>query len=220
MSNCIIAKCYLLEEGDERNVCYLSEETLTIIFKSKKEIFFTHWIRTISFKKKKFLIPIVFGGITASLAGLGLFQYYLNPWVMLSTVFGASLLIYYGAMGGIALTIETPIKEYDFFIKKMTPNLNSFVAFSNTLIQGDSIKFYVSLSKEIVDEAKFSGELKVPEEGLTLTTKKPSIKAEECLLSFNSKDLPIEVKYVQKGNELTPTIFKNIPIDLLTDCQG
>lgn len=217
MTKEIIAKCYLYKDGDEKNLCLLSEETLTVILNSKKEIFFNHWIKSISFKKKKYLIPIVFGGIAASLAGLGLFQYYLNPWVMLSLMFGAALIMYYGIVGGLALTIETPIKEYDFFIGKATPNMQSFIAFANTIIHGDSILFYSLIQSNTWNEAKKLDTLKVPKSGLKLKTTKPAKKEGYEVISIQSKELPVEIKYSTEGEELTPTIYQDIPISLISE---
>lgn len=210
-----IAKCYLLEDGDESNVCFLTDETFTIVYKARKSTFFNHWIKAIFFKNKVYLMPIVFGGIAAPLAGLGLFQYYLNPWFMLSLLFAALLSIYYGIMGGTALTIETPIKEYDFFVPKASDNMLAFSSFVNSIINENSILFYIMLSNEQFQSIDKSGSIKLPKAGITLEQTKPKKIDGMMRFKLDSKNIPFEIKYIETKSGLKPKVFNSIPLSTL-----
>ncbi len=212
-----IAKCYLKDKNDEGNICLLTEESLHIKYKSRESIFFNHWITEISFKHKKFLIPIVFGGISASFSAVGLFQYYLNPWLMLTLFFSSIMFIYYGLHGSMALVVKTPIKEYDFFINNITDNLKAFSAFASTAIKGDEIVFYFLVKKSDLVEIQTSGYLQPNSDGLKLSTNKPEPSKGQVLCCFESKKLPFEVKYINsKNGRLEPFVFDKIPLSVLS----
>jgi hypothetical protein len=213
----IIAKCYIDKEGDENNVCFLSDTSLHLIVKGRTSSFFVQWVLDISFKRKKYLLPIILGGIIAPLAALGLFQYYLNPWIMMSFLIISSMSIYYGFEGGLALCITTPIKEYDFFIKKATPNLKAFMSYARRTIEGDSIRFYFKLKQKDWENAKITGHFIPPESGIALSISPLKRKENtEVIVYLESKDLPVEIKYQDDGTgNLVPKVFNQLPIEFI-----
>ncbi len=212
----IIAKCYLKTDGDEGNVCLLTDESLFIRYKSHETVFFNHWITETTFKHKKFVIPIVFGGISASLSAIALLNYYFNPWIILSILFASIMTIYYGINGGKALTITTPIKEYDFFINEISENLKAFVAYASTTIQGKEIIFFFQISKEDFVNLKKTGFIQFGSSGQLLKTSPPKPKEDKATLSFGSKNLPFEVKYINDSNgHLRPYLFDKVAFSLL-----
>ncbi len=216
----IIAKCYVGSDGDERNVCYLSKTSLHLNINNHLSSFFVQWISDISLKRKKYLMPIVIGGIVAPLAALGLFQYYLNPWLMMGILLVSLLSIYYGYEGGLALCVVTPIKEYDFFIKTATPNLKAFLAYSKQAINEDSIKFYFKLTDREWEVAKKVEELLPNEKGLELSMLPISSKTPETSYYIESKDLPVEIKYVDDGSgNVVPKIFNALPIAFINNIE-
>lgn len=221
MSNAstLLAKCYIKEENDDRNYCLLTESTLLIKHKGKMETFFIHWVKDIVFQKRIFLIPIVFGGIAAALAGVGLFQYYLNPWFMLALLFCSSLVIYYGIQGSMSMTIVTPIKEYDFFISSVSDNLKAFAAYTISTIQGSEVSFYFNLNKEEFERAEEIGYVSPKDGGLKLFLTKGPIAEQEFLFQIDTKDLPFEIKFKSSENgELEPYIFDKIPLTHIKRC--
>lgn len=210
----LIAKCYLDKEDDNENISYLTSTSLYIILNNKTHSFSNYWIKKIGFKQKKYLIPIVLGGIAGPLAALGLFQYYLNHWVMLSIMMAAILSIYYGIEGGLALCIETPIKEYDLFIKKTTPQLKAFIAFVSNSLSGNQIGFYFQISDQEWKETKALGFYKPSVDGVNLTNSIPATNAENVVLEITTKELTFEIKYeTQSDGSLAPMIYDKIPLN-------
>ncbi|MEQ8927151.1 MAG: hypothetical protein RLO81_15125 [Fulvivirga sp.] len=206
MSNLKSAKCYLSVEGDENNCCFISNDSLTVIKNAKKNNYPLEWVKQVYFKEKIFLIPIVFGGISASLSALALFEYFLNPWIMLSVLFLSSLVVYYGIQGGTALVIVTPIKEYDFFLKNVSDNLKAFVAYTNATLSGVETSYYVILDGNQEKYLEQKGELKLPESGLRLATSKPTTHSAVYLIHFN--DPTFEIRYQKdSARQLNPVLF-------------
>lgn len=209
----LIAKCYLDKEGDNKNISYLTSTSLHVILNNKTYSFFNYWIKNIGFKQKKFLIPIVLGGIAGPLAALGLFQYYLNHWVMLSIMMAAVFSIYYGIEGGLALCIETPIKEYDMFIKKATPQLKAFIAFVGSSLSGNEIGFYFKISNHDWEEANNLGYYTPPSSGIVLSNSKPLKEEESVILEILPKKLTFEIKYeLEQNDKLVPVVYEKIPL--------
>ncbi|MEQ8245697.1 hypothetical protein [Fulvivirga sp.] len=209
----LIAKCFLDKEGDDKNISYLTSTSLHVILNNKTYSFFNYWIKNIGFKQKKFLIPIVLGGIAGPLAALGLFQYYLNHWVMLSIMMAAIFSIYYGIEGGLALCIETPIKEYDLFIKKTTPQLKAFIAFVSSSLSGNEIGFYFKIGNQDWDEANSLGYYVPPSRGIILSNSKPSKEEGKVILEILPKELTFEIKYkLDKNEKLVPVVYEKIPL--------
>lgn len=217
-SSSIVAKCYLKRDNDENNVCLLTESTLVIRYKGKSDHYFIHWVKNIAFKRRIFLIPIVFGGISASLAGIGLFQYFLNPWIMLSILFTSALAIYYGIQGSMALVIITPIKEYDYFISHVSENLRAFSAFAYNQSMGNQIDFYLIMTQNEYTETQANGFFLPLKAGIPLSTVKPSVSENEVILKVKTEELPFEIKYIKtETGDLTPYIFDKIPISHLKE---
>jgi hypothetical protein len=214
----IKAKCSIDKDGDNQNICLLTETSLLIKQNGRVSSFPLTWIKNISFKSKKYIIPIVIGGIIAPLAALGLFQYYLNPWIMMSILMISLLGMYYGVEGGLALCIETPIKEYDFFIKKSSPNLRAFIAFVMAEIRQDNLKYFIKIDKSRWDEIKKNGHLEVTRSGIELSFIKPEYQSEtDIVLQIMTENIPFEIKYVENtSKELVPKVFQNIPISHIT----
>ena len=132
---------------------------------------------------------------------------------MLSILMTALLSIYYGIEGGLALSIETPIKEYDFFIKKATPQLQAFIAFVSNSLSGNQIGFYFQISEQEWNEARLLGFYEPKRNGIKLSNSLPSSQENNIILEIILKDLPFEVKYeLQKEGSLAPMIYDKIPL--------
>lgn len=211
-----LAKCYIQEENNEDNTCYLSRDNLYI----KKRGIISHFpldsIINITFKNKIFLIPIVFGGIIGSLSMIALFNAYYNVWVMMSLMMGGFALLYYGVEGGHALIVQTNVKEYDFFIRSASPNLKSFVTFVvNFQHRGeDALIHYFVLNKDIWDVTLVSGHLEL-KSSITLSAQKPTYSQDEVLLAVNISEVGANLRYIidSKLNKLVPVIENKIPIE-------
>lgn len=212
----IIAKCYIYQEGNEEDICYLAEENLYIKNKGVISHFPLDAIMNITFKKKIFLMPIVFGGIIAPFSMIALFNGYYNLWIMLSIMMGGLALVYYGIEGSETLSVQTNVKEYDFFLKSISLNLKSFVSFViNYQHRGqDALLFYFSLENSQWEQALTSNYIE-PISPLKLSASRLSTDDEHIELAINISETSATVNYVmdKQLNKLVPTIEKRISID-------
>ncbi len=78
------------------------------------------------------MLPLVLGGITASLSLVAIFKTTYNPWLMLSLMIGGCLAAYLGYQGSWVLTIEEDKTYNDYFLSSISANLRAFVAYTNT----------------------------------------------------------------------------------------
>lgn len=216
-----IAKAYLKTDGDESNSCLLFENNFIIYFKSKRSQFPLEWIQEILFQHKIFIIPIVFGGISSSLSALALFQYDLNPWLILSILFASLFTLYYGIQGGETLVVRTPIKDYDYFIMEKTENMKAFIAYFNSFKKGYQANYYLHLSAKDVEEAFESGYIKTGKSGLRLHTNPNPANPELKAYVIDTKNSSISIKYIKDSdNTLVPIIYDNISVEAFTISNG
>ncbi|MEQ9169275.1 MAG: hypothetical protein RLO12_23680, partial [Fulvivirga sp.] len=131
----------------------------------------------------------------------------------LSIMMAAIFSIYYGIEGGLALCIETPIKEYDLFIKKTTPQLKAFIAFVSSSLSGNEIGFYFKIGNQDWDEANSLGYYVPPSRGIILSNSKPSKEEGKVILEILPKELTFEIKYkLDKNEKLVPVVYEKIPL--------
>lgn len=215
-----IAKAYLKTDGDESNACHLYENHLVLIFKSKKNQYPIEWIQQLLFQQKIYLIPIVFGGISSALSGLALYNYNLNPWLVLSLLFISLFTLYYGIQGGVALVIRTPIKDYDYFISETTENMKSFIAFFNNYRNGYDISYYLQLNEEEVEKVNAQGFIQNSIDGIPLHVAN-SIDPNIYSFKLATEGHSFSIKYVQgSDNSLVPKVFDKIPLEAFMKSNG
>lgn len=127
-----IATCYLQESGNEQHKIWLNRELLQLMYKGRHRVFELKEIRSIEFNHRKLMLPLVLGGITATLSLVAIFRAYYNPWLMLSLLVAGLLAAYLGFLGSWVLTVHENKYHHDFFLKTISPNLRAFVAYANT----------------------------------------------------------------------------------------
>jgi hypothetical protein len=150
----IIAVCFLYKDGDENNKALLSTEKLYVTHKKRTHEYELGNIKDISFNHRKLMMPLIVGGIMASLGMVAVFRDYFNPYIVVSTILIGLSLFYWGWTGQLVFTVHTKIKEYDFSIPSISDNLNSF---TNFLIesgilgrrQGGKISYYLAIDKNV-----------------------------------------------------------------------
>ncbi|MEJ2004738.1 MAG: hypothetical protein P8X57_07195, partial [Cyclobacteriaceae bacterium] len=76
-------------------------------------------------------LPLVLGGIITPLALVALIKTFGAFWLLFVTVLVGLFLMYYGYTGTDALTVTTRVKDYDFFLNRITPHLRAFIGFAN-----------------------------------------------------------------------------------------
>lgn len=159
-----IAISYLHEEGNEQNKVWLTREHLQLLYKGKLKVFPLKNINRISFNHRKLMLPLVIGGIAASLSLVAIIKLFYNPWLTLSLLTAGCLAAYRGYQGSWVLTIEEAKFNSDFFIRSISPNLKAFVRYANTFTghkpQGI---LYLPLSPAQWEKSQAAGFIKVNE---------------------------------------------------------
>ncbi|EMR01584.1 hypothetical protein [Cesiribacter andamanensis] len=131
----LIAYAYLSREGDHRNVLQLTEGALHIVYRGRNRAFSLAYIQQLALEHRKLWLPLIGGGILASLCLLALFQTFSMPFRLLSGVMAGLLLIWWGYRGSMALVVYEQRHHTDFLLPAQNKGLALFVAFANRLIR-------------------------------------------------------------------------------------
>lgn len=221
----VIAYGYIKKNGDDNNVCYLSKERLFIRYKKRMTSFDNESIKGISFEHRLLLFPLVAGGIMTPLSIHALLHAYGDPWILLSLMVLGLLLMYYGWEGSSTMTIQTPIKDYDYFIHKPSANLKAFAEFVQHYISDDerARMFYFTMSKHEWANIR-DGEMMNIKGPLRLSNWKEICqqKPEKDLIILGIDPVPSNIRIVMKqaGEVLQPVIEDNIPVEHIRVLSG
>ena len=80
---------------------------------------------------KKFILPVIIGGIIAPLSLLAAFAGYFQFWIGMGLFITGLLLFYYGMQGGHQVIVHGPQADYKFFIDERTKQIEAFVQKTN-----------------------------------------------------------------------------------------
>ena len=172
---------------------------------------------------KKILFPLVVGGITTPFCLLAIWNQFFDPWLMLTFFIGGLYMAYYGWVGSCTLTVKTKLKEYDFFINKVTSNLKAFITYVNDSLpqyanREEAKKFYLKLPKEDWNKAKEEKRITIQGDKQKLYTFRqykglPGTTGWVTLV-VDPEKLPGEVRFLREGEdtEMFPYVFDNIPL--------
>lgn len=127
-----VATCYLQKSGNEQHKVWLSREHLHLLYHGRLRVFELGQVQRLAFHQRKLMLPLVTGGITATLSLVAIFKTYASPWLMLSLLVAGLLAAYLGYQGSWVLTVHENKYHQDFFLKGITPNLRAFVDYANT----------------------------------------------------------------------------------------
>lgn len=159
-----IATCYLQETGNEQHKIWLSREHLHLLYHGRHRVFELQGVRSIDFNHRKLMLPLVAGGIAATLSLVAIFKTYANPWLMLSLLVAGLIAAYLGYQGSLVLTVHEDKHHQDFFLKSITPNLRAFVNYANTFTGRKTPgMLYLPLSLQEWEQARHSQSLALPE---------------------------------------------------------
>ncbi len=127
----ILAFCYLQQVKDEKNKCLLTPKHLVVIYRKKTTPFELEHLQGVSFNNRRWLLPLIAGGIVGSFSLLAIFLNLYNPWPLFLLFVLAALGFYWGWMPHPVLTIRDQVKEHDFPLRYISANLRAFVSFVN-----------------------------------------------------------------------------------------
>ncbi len=131
-----IASVFLRRSGDEKNKMLLSDQDLVVIYKGKKYVFERSLFRGLEVGFKKFLFPLIAGGILLPLSFLALATNDFNPFFLILFLLAGFYLLYAGWSGSPVLTVLYDPKPYDFPLFHISDNLRSFIEFTNARLFG------------------------------------------------------------------------------------
>ena len=222
------AFCYIEKWGNERNKCIISDNYLGVVVRGRKTIFPLADVSTIFSTQKKMLFPLVLGGIVAPFCLLAIWNQFFDPWLMLTFFIGGLYMAYYGWMGSCTLTIKTKLKEYDFFVNRVTSNLKAFMTYVNDSLPQyahgeEARKFYLRLRKEDWIKATEKGKISIRGSKQKLYTFRQERSAPEppgfITLVVDPDKVPGEMRFLreQEDEEMFPYLFEDIPLSAVKE---
>jgi hypothetical protein len=131
----LIAFAYLNRQGDARNLLQLTDGALHITYRGRHRAFSLAYVQQLALEHRKLWLPLIGGGILASLCLLALLQTFSMPLRLLSGVMAGFLLMWWGLRGSGALVVYEQRNRTDFLLPVENKSLPLFVAFTNRLIR-------------------------------------------------------------------------------------
>jgi len=116
----------LYKQGDERNKCALTVTNLIITHKGTETNYLLKDLNHVKFHEKKLLLPLIVGGIIASLGLTANLSGYYNPWLTMSVSIAGIYLFYYGWSDTWTLTLDTSLGNKDYYLRGVSLNLKAF----------------------------------------------------------------------------------------------
>ena len=201
-----LAICYLHAINDNKNVCYLYTDHLTITRKGKTQHYDRESIVEINTKHKKLLFPLVVGGIMATFFLISAFNFSINIWVSLSLSCIGFISFYLGWQGTSTLSIKTHVKEYDFFLHQITKPLYYFVQFIKEYIINNrsvEIYFYLPYSVENWNLAVEKGELSLHQKTYLYSSDQIKLHNIKSFLKIDADKLKSQIMIDTEHNSLS-----------------
>ncbi len=237
-----VAICFLGNVNDKSNQCLLSENFLTIVRQGKIAAFQLDELQKLTFTQRKYMLPLIIGGVFAPLSVIAISENLFNPWGILIWLMFNLMLVYIGWLGFKALTLNFKDFHRDFPIKSYSSNLREFVAFTNEYIVKRSIRstdtmepvyHIIDASRwEAAKEESFFRADSLAKEGFIHLCRKNQIQvvlnrhypnqSGLLLLEINPLKLTHELKYemVYENEALYPHLYGPLNIGAVTNVKA
>ncbi len=137
-----LAFCYLQQAKDEKNKGVLTNRHLIIIHRGKTTRFEREQIKDITFRQRRWLLPLVAGGIVAPFSLLAIFLNLYSLWPLFLLFVLSSLAFYTGWLHHPTLTVQDTVKEHDFSLNYISSHLKAFVHFTREQLAHKSEMIY------------------------------------------------------------------------------
>ena len=226
----IKAICYLYKQGDERNKCILTKTKLIITNKGIEKAYSLNDLNNAEFHEKKLLLPIIAGGIVASLGLAANLSGNYNPWLTMSVSIAGIYLFYYGWSGTWTLSLATSLGNKDYYLKGVSLNLKAFINYLNYLLLetaglDEYTRFYylcksmdwqqVSLNQLSLNQQKTETKLLTYDQMLMMKSK---LTEDEILLIIDPDKLDGEIRFQidKESGHLFPYINEGIPFEAIS----
>ncbi len=126
-----VASVYLKRSGDERNKMMLTDRSLVVIYNGREFAFDRESCKKLEVGYKKYLFPLIVGGILLPLSFLAMAGNDFNPFFLILFLLAGFYLLYAGWSGSPVLTVVQEPKAIDFSLFHISDNLKAFIAFAN-----------------------------------------------------------------------------------------
>jgi hypothetical protein len=211
-----IAICFLTNNKDHNNCLYLTDEYFIIKKKGKIHPYELKALKHLYWAHKQLLLPIVAGGLVASLSVFAYMNDLLHPWVLIFLFLGGVLSMYYGFIGSPALGISLQSHNEHYIIKENTIFLQEFIDFVNLyLTRKEAPCYFIEMDEAEWKEANELGYIKI--EGARELLYEYANKTNKILLKIDFHQIKGTITYLQSGNNtLKPYITENIPLSAIS----
>ena len=127
----ILFLCLLNGKNDQ---LILTHDKLIVIFKGKSQVFYRSNILKLILTKKKLIVPLIIGGIGASLSIIAMSMGWYYRQLNLVIVFLFLGVLYYGFTGKDALELFEKGHSNIFLLKKTLPSIQKFLSIFSSKI--------------------------------------------------------------------------------------
>ena len=214
-----IAISYLLQENDDRNRIWLTEEHFYVQVKGKIRRFDLERIQRVAIEKRRWWFPVVAGGILAPLSLLAILLNLYNPWWLISLLVGSMLLWYWGATQHQVLAIHQYHHRQDIPLIMVSQNLHAFIRFTNRFLRHGSPPLYIEKEPKAWQEAQQRGYYApnvLQKRGFIPAYTEEQWKDQSSptadWLIENPINVTSPIRYEAEGKQLRPRIYGTIPL--------
>ena len=235
-----IAICYLEIDGDEKNKCFLFENQIELIKDGRVHTYDLQRGIQFQFGHKKWMFPFVSGWVLFCLSLLFIFRALFNPWISLGLLILSVFSIYTGWEGSKVLLVSINPVIHTFPIKSISPNLRSFLKFTEEYVRHRDEGYSVLLIYHIVptkewdmqsdnthyehDSLKSEGFIHCSQKQMIMETydKYFTGQTDLILLSINPLMLECELKLENATDrgDLFPHIYGPVNKDAIVTIEG
>ncbi|MDH5476575.1 MAG: hypothetical protein OEX22_12835 [Cyclobacteriaceae bacterium] len=211
-----IALCYLGQMNDEKNVCHLYSDHLSIIYKGKRHYFNRNSLREVRINHKKLLFPLISGGIIGTFFLISAFNFSINIWISLTLSCLGFISFYLGWNGTSTFSVTDSVKEYDFFLYQISKPLTAFSQFINEYIISrnpeESIYFYLPFSVEEWGKSTHQSEIKISKKTYLYTRQQIDMHNIRSYLKIDTSKTnnPIHIDTEQSNLAMAPFLNDSI----------
>ncbi|MGI9542985.1 MAG: DUF952 domain-containing protein [Cyclobacteriaceae bacterium] len=232
----IQAFCYLQRADDEANKCWLTNQRVIVKKRNKIHGFELGHLREITFGQRKAMLFLLFGGIALPLALVAFGSNLLNPWAAIVIIFSGIFSLYFGWQGYEVMSLHDFVRNHEFTIPEVTPNLKAFVNYVTKVlpVNQKSVPEKEKMIYHIVDQTTWTHSVKEGQywprnsreafihasdyNQITGTLKKHfSGKKDLLLLTVDPLKVKAEIKYEDLTGEdqLFPHIYGSLNTDAI-----
>ncbi|HBH23870.1 MAG TPA: hypothetical protein DDY13_10660 [Cytophagales bacterium] len=204
-----IAIVYTREEQNLKNSVQLFADELVFMKNGRPIAFAIQDLNHISFDKKKWLLPIIAGGIFTSFSVIATFSYSFNGIILLTAFMLGLYLLYLGWQGSWMITLHLKNIPHHIDIKEPTDSIKAFIDFTNRFLRS-----YGSGLPEVWWMKRDDILAKRPKTRLYI---QPDRWVSNDWVSINIKENPVQIHFEIDGNskEIIPYLVEQIDLDTL-----